>query len=528
MAGDRVAGLPGLLAAGEQVVQHGAEDAAAAPEARAVGGLDRILGAFRGAAAVPNQPEGVDLEGADDARIEALEVEQQHLIVQSGARPQDVAALGMLLRGVRVQLRAHRRRHHPALPQARQVEEVERGDGGSHPVRRHPGERAALHGEGHQLQLLQDVERQARVGQIVLHEARRIIGKGAHDPVRMARTAAAQGLALAENLLRRGLQAVTLQPHRHRAQQANAIQHDPPGNEDGIGESAPAAPLALAQRAGRAAPLQRRAGRRRAADQHRHVEVDDVPAGHHVGIQGADAPPQGGQQLRFAGARRGRRGTGRARPLVGAPQQHFPRPAAPQRHRQQPLVGAGLDVQRQRGERRRPLRRAQRRLVEQHGGGGRALPPRQGARLAFDQQRAADAAVDQIAVGEAHVGLEGAQPGAVQARAQRRGLGRTRQPHPQHRLALQRAAVDRFQLRGAQAQRLLAGAALDVEIGLRAAVADHEGAAVAQLPVEPHDRAAAAGLGGVGNVEDEPELPAHGAPGNSATGTSRPPCAAER
>ena len=194
-----------------------------------VGCLDGVAGGAFGGAGVPDQPQRVDLKGADDARIEALEVEQQHAVVQPGARRQHVAALHGCLRAGIVQLRSHRRCHHPVRPELGQVEKVERGDGGSHPVRRHPGELAALHGERHQLQLLQNVEHQARVGQVVRHEPLGVVGERMHDPFHVGGGAAAQGLALAENLLRRGLQGVPLQPQGHRAQQANAIQHYSPG-----------------------------------------------------------------------------------------------------------------------------------------------------------------------------------------------------------------------------------------------------------------------------------------------------------
>ena len=528
LAGHRVAGLLGLLAAREQIVEQSTEDAPLAPEARPVGCLDGVAGVVTGRPALPDQAERIDLERADDARIQALEVEQQHVVVQAGTRLQHVAALHGGLCGGLFRFRAHGRRHHAPRPQAREIEEVERGDGGSHAVRRHPGEVAALHGKGHQIQLLQDVEHQARVGQVVLHEALGIVGERVHDPLRVAGSAAAQGLALAQNLPGRDLQGVALQAHVHRAQQADAVQHHPSRDEDGIGEAAPPA-AALAQCAGGAAPLQRHPGRRRAPDQHRHVEVDDVPAGHHVGVQLADAPVQGGQQLGFAGARRGSGRAGGAGPGIGAPQEHFARAAAPERDREQALrLRVGLDVQRQGGQRRCPLRRPQLRLVEDHGVRRRATPGLKRAWLALDQQRAADTAVDQVTIGETHVRLEGAHPGAVQARAQLGRIPGPLQPHPVHRFALQRSPAGRFEIGGARTARPLAGAALEVEVGPRTAVAHQEGAAVPQLAVEMHDRAAAPGLGNVGDVEDEPEMTAHGVSGNSATGTSVPPCSADR
>ena len=233
---------------------------------------------------------------------------------------------------------------HAPFPQARQVQEVEGGDRGAGAVGRHAGEQASLHGERDQPQLLQDVVRQPRVGQVV-----------AHEPLRVLRKAALylggviggdEDLALAQDMAGGALQAVARQPQRDRPQQANAVQHGAARYEHRVaGPARAAGPLAELPR--RTAHRQRHAGGSRPAKQHRHVEVDDVPAGHHVGVDRADPPTEGDQQPRLVRARHGAAGTGGAGRLVRAPQQHLLRSAAPQRHRVDALrLGIGLDVDR--------------------------------------------------------------------------------------------------------------------------------------------------------------------------------------
>ena len=110
-------------------------------------------------------PSGSILEGADDAGVQAPEVEHHHVPVQPRLRGQDVPALLTLrsLRAVLAMRDPDGGGHHAPLPQAGQVQEVEGSDGRAGAVGRRTGEQAALHREGHQLQLLQDVEGEPRV-----------------------------------------------------------------------------------------------------------------------------------------------------------------------------------------------------------------------------------------------------------------------------------------------------------------------------------------------------------------------------
>ena len=265
--------------------------------------------------------------------------------MQPRLRWQDVPALLALRcrRAVFALRDADGRGHHAPFPQARQVQVVEGGDGGAGAVGRHAGEQAALHGERHQLQLLQDVEGEPRVGEVVLHEALRILLEGPLDLGGVI--GGVEGLALAQDVAGGGLQAVVRQAQPDRAQQADAVEHRPARDEHRIAEPALTA-AALAELARRPAQLQRHAGRGRPPDQHRHVEVDDAPAGQHVGIELADPPAEDGEQLPFVRARcRAARACG-ARGRVRTPQQHLARSASPERHRVELLpLGVCLDVE---------------------------------------------------------------------------------------------------------------------------------------------------------------------------------------
>ncbi len=62
-----------------------------------------------------------------------------------------------------------------ALLQLRQIQEIERGDAGRDPIRRHAGELAARERELDEVQLRHDLEREARVGPRIERERRQIV-----------------------------------------------------------------------------------------------------------------------------------------------------------------------------------------------------------------------------------------------------------------------------------------------------------------------------------------------------------------
>src|SRR5690606_4928305 len=103
----------------------------------------------------------VDVEGANNAGVQALEVEDTDVRMQAGDRLQHMAAL---LGGVHSRVvRTYARRDNARPFQLGEIKEVERSDARRHPVRRHAGKLAAGEGERHEIQLLDDLVCEARV-----------------------------------------------------------------------------------------------------------------------------------------------------------------------------------------------------------------------------------------------------------------------------------------------------------------------------------------------------------------------------
>jgi hypothetical protein len=211
----------------------------------------------------------------------------------------------------------------------------------------------------------------------------------------------AEGLAPAEHLAGHRVQRVALHAHERAAQQVDPV-------EDGAARHRRPARAARpgggpeAHRTRTTAELERHARAPGHAHEHGQVEVDDVPAGDRVRVDLAHASDQAGQQLALVGERLRSRGTRRPR---RSEQQHLRHAAAMERDRQQPpRRGVGLDVERQHGQLGQPVRRAQHGIVED--GADTVARPRR----SLDGERAPDAAVDQVARGEPHVGLVARDP----------------------------------------------------------------------------------------------------------------------
>ena len=109
----------------------------------------------------------VDVERADDARIEALEIEHPDVAMHAGERFEHVPAL---LGGIhaRVARRARSARRSSAL-QLAQVQEIERCDAGGDAIWRHAGQLAASERQRHDVELLDDLV--ARVAHRCVHRA---------------------------------------------------------------------------------------------------------------------------------------------------------------------------------------------------------------------------------------------------------------------------------------------------------------------------------------------------------------------
>jgi hypothetical protein len=103
---DRVAGTARLLAPRHELVEYLAQETLAPREGGTVWSHDRVF--FRLARLRSDQVQGVDLEGADQARVEALEVEHDDVRVEAGARLEHVpACLGLHDLAPRADARRH-------------------------------------------------------------------------------------------------------------------------------------------------------------------------------------------------------------------------------------------------------------------------------------------------------------------------------------------------------------------------------------------------------------------------------------
>ena len=219
------------------------------------------------------------------------------------------------------------------------------------------------------------------------------------------------------------------------------------------------------------------AGARRCAASTVRSKSIDVPAGQHVGIERCDASQNASSAANSSAQRVAFSGIGA---LAAVDDQDFVDARRIQRDREQAFaLRVGLDVERQHA-RLDPRRR-------------RAAAPdcrrsRDAAaanRLAFDLATALDAALDQIAHREAHVGFERVDAGRVQPVAQR-GTSAGASTSRRHTGAPRRCACPR--LAGArQAPRALGVVGTDVEVRALPIIAHQERAAVFQSAIEMDD-----------------------------------------
>jgi hypothetical protein len=162
--------------------------------------------------------------------------------------------------------------------------------------------------------------------------------------------------------------------------------------------------------------------------------------------------------------------------------QDFIEPRRVHRDREQALAfGVGFDVERQHARRDCHVGWSQHWIVE---GPGHAAS---GGRVAFDLATALDAAFDQIAHGEAHIGFERIDTGRMQAVAERRNVRRYIDLDTCDRLACKRPIVDGSPFRHPHGVRTLRVDGTHVEMRQLTIVAYQEGAAVCQSPVDVYD-----------------------------------------
>ena len=132
----------------------------------------------------------------------------------------------------------------------------------------------------------------------------------------------------------------------------------------------------------------------------------------------------------------------------------------------------------------------------------------------MDAHGAADASIDEVAIGEADVRLVRGQAGAVQPLTQRRSLLGVSQLHAADAGAMQRPEPGRHEP-GACGVRAQPVGVLDVEVRDCAAVAHEERATVLEPAVQMDDCAPVGAGGDVGGVEEVADEPAHRVPARS-------------
>ncbi len=247
-----VAGPARLLAAGHELVEDPAQDALPPREGGAVRGHDGIR--VRLAGLGPDEVQRVDLEGADEARVQALEVEHDDVRVEAGEGLEDVPSA---LRLHDLGLRADARGDDPAPSELGEVEEVEGGDRGGDAVEGEAGEAAALDRELDEAEPLEHLEGEAGVGAVVLDEALPVLLEEPQDLLGAA--APGEGLALAEDRAGDRVEAVVLHPDEGAAQQLDPVEDDAPGDRR---LTRPPRPALRRGGGGSPAPARARAARR--------------------------------------------------------------------------------------------------------------------------------------------------------------------------------------------------------------------------------------------------------------------------
>ena len=299
MRSDGIAGALGRFPSRKQLVEDGGQDRRPSLEASVV------CEAHRPGLCVGwiDEAQRVDIERADDARIEALEIEYPDILVNPGDGFEDVAS-GLATRDLGV-VGSYRRRHDTTSAQRRQVQEVEGCNACRNPVRRHACQAAARQGKGNEVEFLDDFEREARIRSCVLGECREVVAVAGQDVVcaiacRVLDPGTERHLPFAEYLAGHAVERIIVEPLKGAAQEIHAVEHEATGN-GGLPTAEIPASRTHAHGSGVAPEMQRDAGSPGDSREHVEVEVDHVPAGQHVGVDRADAVDEGGEGFAFRG-----------------------------------------------------------------------------------------------------------------------------------------------------------------------------------------------------------------------------------
>src|SRR5687768_3513054 len=168
--------------------------------------------------------------------------------------------------------------------------------------------------------------------------------------------------------------------------------------------------------------------------QHREIEIDRVPARDDVEVELADSRGECVERRVLVDTADRLL---RHRPLAAVDNQYFVESRRIHRDREQPLTfPIGLDVERQHARGDSYVGRTQHWIVEDPGD---ALA---GSRGTLDLAAALDAALDQVAHGEAYIGLESIDASGMQSVAQRWHIGWYLDFDTRDLLAGERATID--------------------------------------------------------------------------------------
>ena len=106
---------------------------------------------------------------------------------------------------------------HAQWLQFAQIQKIKRGDARRYPIRCHAGQLAAGKGQAHQVQALDDIEGEPRIGTGVISEGRQVMAVVMDDFADTIVHIAGNGLALAKHLARDGIERVFLHAHERPA-----------------------------------------------------------------------------------------------------------------------------------------------------------------------------------------------------------------------------------------------------------------------------------------------------------------------
>ena len=269
------------------------QDRPVARERRAVLARERVLAGLE-------EAERIDPERADDARVQAPEVEREDVAVEARARSRARARRGSPTTSTS---RADVGRDEALAVEARQVEVIERGDRAPLAVHREPREARALHREADEI----GVRRRCRARGGSLRGCRRRARprprRACGGSRRRGRRPCGDLLPAPEELVRHVLEREALEAVRRRLERRDAVEHDAPGHAR---DRRPAAPtrstrtraLSPARPIANGTPMLAAA---RLED--REIELDDVPADEDVGVDRADRREERDEERPLVAAR---------------------------------------------------------------------------------------------------------------------------------------------------------------------------------------------------------------------------------